>query len=408
MQINFGKREVSCKIVYYGPGMSGKTTNLQIIHDKVPKKNIGDLTSIATEGERTLFFDYMPLDLGKVRGMFTKFQLYTVPGQVYYNSTRKLVLQGVDGVVFVADSQKDKLKENIESLKNLEDNLSEYGLSFEEIPLVIQWNKRDIPTAAEIDFLEENINTHKVSTINAVAATGEGVLPTLKLIASLILDKLNKKQETTPSASTPATPSSDKTTSQPKDEIVAEINDSMIKKKYFLNYCQTKYRLYSKEQNLEDYKKFGKMEREIFLDRMINEYLLIQESKQRGITVSKEEISNQLSRYEKKFCSGTKLESFLVSRNLTKDDARDEAMKNVIINKIVKIMIPDFQEKLKFNTDETLDFYQANMDQFPGEFDANEEKIQRILKNKKKKQLKNELFSKLRKNYKIKTNISIL
>ncbi|RME81745.1 MAG: GTPase, partial [Planctomycetota bacterium] len=145
VQINFALKEVNCKIVYYGPGMSGKTTNLEVIHQKAPKERKGELTSIATEGDRTLFFDFMPLDLGKVAGMNTKFQLYTVPGQVYYNSTRKLVLQGADGVIFVADAQRNKLAENLESLQNLKENLAEYSLDIRKIPLVIQYNKMDLP-----------------------------------------------------------------------------------------------------------------------------------------------------------------------------------------------------------------------------------------------------------------------
>ncbi|MBI3723721.1 GTPase, partial [bacterium] len=142
VQINFAKREINCKLVYYGPGLSGKTTNLEVVHKKAPASKKGELTSIATEGDRTLFFDYMPLELGKVGGMNTKFQLYTVPGQVYYNATRKLVLQGADGVVFVADSQPDKMDENLESLQNLDDNLKEQGLDIRTLPLVLQWNKR--------------------------------------------------------------------------------------------------------------------------------------------------------------------------------------------------------------------------------------------------------------------------
>ena len=145
VQINFAAREVNCKIVYYGPGLSGKTTNLEMIHTKIPASHRGELTSIATEGDRTLFFDFMPLDLGKIGGMTTRFQLYTVPGQVYYNATRKLVLQGVDGIIFVADSQQGKLQENIDSLRNLEENLAEYGLDLTAIPHVFQYNKRDLP-----------------------------------------------------------------------------------------------------------------------------------------------------------------------------------------------------------------------------------------------------------------------
>ncbi|MHC4852967.1 MAG: GTP-binding protein, partial [Planctomycetota bacterium] len=151
VQINFALKEVNCKIVYYGPGMSGKTTNLEIVHQKAPENNKGDLTSISTDGDRTLFFDFMPLDLGTVAGMRTKFQLYTVPGQVYYNSTRKLVLQGCDGVIFIADSDPEKMAENIESYDNLIENLQEYGKDIRELPHVLQYNKRDLPNALPVD-----------------------------------------------------------------------------------------------------------------------------------------------------------------------------------------------------------------------------------------------------------------
>ncbi len=193
VQINFALREVNCKIVYYGPGMSGKTTNLEIVHKKAPENNKGELTSIATEGDRTLFFDFMPLDLGNVAGMRTKFQLYTVPGQVYYNSTRKLVLQGADGVIFVADSSRSKMKENIESWNNLEENLREYGKDVKDVPVVIQWNKRDLPDAMDVAELEEKLNPLRVPTFEAVAITGEGVFPTLKALSATVLESLNRK-----------------------------------------------------------------------------------------------------------------------------------------------------------------------------------------------------------------------
>jgi signal recognition particle receptor subunit beta len=189
---NVPKREISCKIVYYGPGLSGKTTNLEVIHKKAPAGSRGDLTSIATEGDRTLFFDYMNLDLGKVGGMKTKFQLYTVPGQPYYNATRKLVLQGVDGIVFVADSQADMMDSNVESLRNLEENLREMSLEPDQVPLVIQWNKRDLPDVLPVEELERKLNRRGVPTEEAVAVTGDGVLPTLKTVAKLVLEKLNK------------------------------------------------------------------------------------------------------------------------------------------------------------------------------------------------------------------------
>lgn len=192
VQINFGRKEISCKIVYYGPGMSGKTTNLEMVHKKVPEQNRGDLTSISTDGDRTLYFDYMPLDLGSIAGMNTKFQLYTVPGQVYYNSTRKLVLQGVDGVVFVADSSPGKMKENLESLKNLEENLREYGKDLKVLPHVIQFNKRDLSDAMPFAEMEKQLNAHHAPVFEAVAATGQGVFPCLKALASLVLESVNK------------------------------------------------------------------------------------------------------------------------------------------------------------------------------------------------------------------------
>ena len=200
VQINFALKEVNCKIVYYGPGMSGKTTNLEIVHEKAPESNKGELTSIATEGDRTLFFDFMPLDLGTIAGMRTRFQLYTVPGQVYYNSTRKLVLQGVDGIVFVADSSASKMEENLESLENLRNNLAEYGKDIRELPLVLQWNKRDLPDALPVEDLNQKLNHWGVPTFEAVAITGEGVFPTLKCLSGMVLETLNRDQRESPAA----------------------------------------------------------------------------------------------------------------------------------------------------------------------------------------------------------------
>ncbi len=197
VQINFALKEVNCKIVYYGPGLSGKTTNLEVIHAKAPKNNVGDLTSIATEGDRTLFFDFLPLNLGSVAGMQTKFQIYTVPGQVYYNSTRKLVLQGSDGIGFVVDSRRGKMDENIESLQNLMENLEEYGMDVKNTPLVLQYNKRDLPDLYTIEELEEKLNTLKVPYFEAVAVTGEGVFPTLKKLSAMVLENLNRQQGST-------------------------------------------------------------------------------------------------------------------------------------------------------------------------------------------------------------------
>jgi len=193
VQINFAAREINCKIVYYGPGLSGKTTNLETIHTKIPGDRRGELTSIATEGDRTLFFDFMPLDLGKIAGMQTRFHLYTVPGQVYYNATRKLVLQGVDGIIFVADSQQGKMQENIESLHNLEENLKEYGVELSSVPLVVQYNKRDLPNIIPTEELEAKLNVYNAPSFEAVAITGEGVFPTLKKCAELVLQNLQKK-----------------------------------------------------------------------------------------------------------------------------------------------------------------------------------------------------------------------
>jgi signal recognition particle receptor subunit beta len=199
VQINFAHKEVNCKIVYYGPGMSGKTTNLEVVHQKAPEENKGDLTSISTDGDRTLFFDFMPLDLGNIAGMRTKFQLYTVPGQVYYNSTRKLVLQGVDGVIFVADSDPDKIQENVESYENLIENLKEYGKDVRELPHVIQYNKRDLPNAMAVEALDKAMNRFGVPTFEAVARTGIGVFPTLKVLAEMVLESINKMDKVKPS-----------------------------------------------------------------------------------------------------------------------------------------------------------------------------------------------------------------
>ena len=191
VQINFALKEVNCKIVYYGPGLSGKTTNLEVVHQKAPGNSVGDLTSIATEGDRTLFFDFLPLNLGQVAGMKTKFQIYTVPGQVYYNSTRKLVLQGADGVVFVADSKRGKMDENIESLGNLQENLKEHGIDLSSIPIVLQYNKRDLADVYSVEELEEALNSWEAPHFEAVARDGQGVFPTLKRLAGMVLESLN-------------------------------------------------------------------------------------------------------------------------------------------------------------------------------------------------------------------------
>ncbi|MEN9307653.1 MAG: hypothetical protein RL173_1585 [Fibrobacterota bacterium] len=191
--INYATREISCKIVYYGPGLSGKTTNLQIIHRKIPVESKSEMVSLATETDRTLFFDFLPLDLGSIKGFATKFQLYTVPGQVYYNATRKLVLRGVDGVVFVADSQRDKMQENVDSLRNLQENLKEYGIDLGAVPFVLQYNKRDLPNVATIVELDQHLNWHKVPTFEAQAHQGVGVFTTLKAIGKIVIDTFNAK-----------------------------------------------------------------------------------------------------------------------------------------------------------------------------------------------------------------------
>ena len=201
VSINYSSREVCCKIVYYGPGLSGKTTNLQYVHSKVPGNTRGDLISLATEADRTLYFDFLPINIGTINGFAAKFQLYTVPGQVYYNATRKLVLRGVDGIVFVADSQPDKLDENIESLMNLEENLVEYGYSLDEMPLVIQYNKRDLPGVMSVAQLEERLNPIGRPYYEASATIGNGVFDTLKLIIKLVLDKAKSAGKRTQPAS---------------------------------------------------------------------------------------------------------------------------------------------------------------------------------------------------------------
>ena len=193
--INFATREISCKVVYYGPGLSGKTTNLQVIHQKMPQDKRTDMVSLATEGDRTLFFDFLPLNLGDIKGFKTRFQLYTVPGQVYYNSTRKLVLRGVDGIVFVADSQRSRQAENLESLQNLRQNLQDYGMNLDDIPFVLQYNKRDMENVFTLDEMNEQLNPDKkIQFFPATAHNGKGVVTTLKTIAMLVIEKFNVKQ----------------------------------------------------------------------------------------------------------------------------------------------------------------------------------------------------------------------
>lgn len=189
VSINYSSREVCCKIVYYGPGLSGKTTNLLYVHSKVPSDTRGKMISLATEADRTLYFDFLPINIGTINGLAAKFQLYTVPGQVYYNATRKLVLRGVDGVVFVADSQPDKMDENIESLSNLEENLEEYGYDLKELPFVIQYNKCDLPGVLSPEEMNPKLNPSNRPHYIASATVGNGVFDTLKGIIKLVLDK---------------------------------------------------------------------------------------------------------------------------------------------------------------------------------------------------------------------------
>jgi signal recognition particle receptor subunit beta len=191
--INYAFREISCKIVYYGPGLSGKTTNLQYVHDRVPAKSRGDLISLATETDRTLYFDFLPIHVGDIAGFATKFQLYTVPGQVFYNATRKLVLRGVDGIVFVADSQAAKMDENIESLSNMYENLRDNGIDTSDIPIVMQYNKRDLPDVSSIEELQKTLNPEGQSYVEASAVHGSGVFDTLKRITKLVLEHTKKR-----------------------------------------------------------------------------------------------------------------------------------------------------------------------------------------------------------------------
>ncbi len=221
--INYASREINCKLVYYGPGLGGKTTNLEHIYGRVSPDARGKMVSLATETERTLFFDFLPVDLGTIRGFKTRFHLYTVPGQVYYNASRKLILKGVDGVVFVADSQIERMEANIESMQNLYDNMAEYGYDLTKIPFVVQYNKRDLPNAAQVSELQGQLNpgwpaedaakkkltpdpwhpdeylvqqvdgmwVERAPYFESVAITGEGVFETLKALAKTVLKTLS-------------------------------------------------------------------------------------------------------------------------------------------------------------------------------------------------------------------------
>jgi len=190
--INYLSREINCKIVYYGPGLCGKTTNLQYIYNRTNPDAKGKMISLATETERTLFFDFLPLEIGEIRGFKTRFHLYTVPGQVFYDASRKLILKGVDGVVFVADSQMLRAEANIESMDNLRTNLAEQGYNLDTLPYVIQYNKRDMPAVSPVEELRAMLNPSNVPDFNAVATTGEGVFETLKSVAKLVLTELKR------------------------------------------------------------------------------------------------------------------------------------------------------------------------------------------------------------------------
>lgn len=185
--VNYQTKEINCKIVYYGPGLGGKTTNIQYIYQKSTAGSKGEMVTLNTENERTLFFDFLPLDLGEIRGFKTRFHLYTVPGQVFYEASRKLILRGVDGVIFVADSQVERLEDNIESFKSLKENLDELGYDINTVPLVMQWNKRDLPNVMPISELSERLNSLKKPSFESIANRGDGVFESLKAISKLVL-----------------------------------------------------------------------------------------------------------------------------------------------------------------------------------------------------------------------------
>lgn len=185
--VNYHTKEINCKIVYYGPGLGGKTTNIQYVYQKTSGEEKGKIISLNTENERTLFFDFLPLELGEIRGFKTRFHLYTVPGQVFYEASRKLILRGVDGIVFVADSQVEKMEANRESLEGLKRNLLEQGCDIQKIPLVMQWNKRDLPNTTAVEEMERSLNLWKSPSYQAVALKGQGVFDTLKTISKLVL-----------------------------------------------------------------------------------------------------------------------------------------------------------------------------------------------------------------------------
>jgi signal recognition particle receptor subunit beta len=189
--INYASREINCKVVYYGSGLGGKTTNLEYVYSRVNPDTKGKMISLATETERTLFFDFLPIDLGEIRGFRTRFHLYTVPGQVYYNASRRLILKGVDGLIFVADSQKSRLEANIEAMHNLYENMESYGYDVETIPFVVQYNKRDLPDIMSVEELRSVLNPMGVPDFEAVAIEGEGVFQTLSAVSKLVVKSLS-------------------------------------------------------------------------------------------------------------------------------------------------------------------------------------------------------------------------
>ncbi|HSH45421.1 MAG TPA: ADP-ribosylation factor-like protein [Longimicrobiales bacterium] len=189
--INYASREINCKIVYYGPGLCGKTTNLEYVYNKVNPDTRGKMISLATENERTLFFDFLPVDLGTIRGFKTRFHLYTVPGQVYYNASRRLILKGVDGIVFVADSQAERMDANLASMQNLYENLAEYGYDPEQLPLVLQFNKRDLPNIVPAEELGAQLNPGGLEEYEAVATEGVGVFDTLRAVSKQVIKSLS-------------------------------------------------------------------------------------------------------------------------------------------------------------------------------------------------------------------------
>ncbi|MBF0311856.1 MAG: gliding-motility protein MglA [Oligoflexia bacterium] len=185
--INYHSKEINCKIVYYGPGLGGKTSNIQHVYKKTNSQAKGKLITLNTKNERTLFFDFLPLDLGEIRGFKTRFHLYTVPGQAFYEASRKLILRGVDGLVFVADSQLERMEENLESFTGLEQYLDEQGIDLSRLPYVVQWNKRDLPNISSLEEMRKKLNPKRVPDFEAVATTGEGVFETLKMVSKMIL-----------------------------------------------------------------------------------------------------------------------------------------------------------------------------------------------------------------------------